>query len=125
MAEVLQREKSTSTRPELAPSSCRALCAINAPSAMCCTCGGTAAMSGFHSAGLLREIQLVLKVRFRLHAQGGKDLLAATELMQTRDLTFNETNALAKEGEADLLFRDMQIDIAQQLVRRLGAVKTL
>ena len=78
-----------------------------------------------NSVGLLREIQLVLKVRFRLHAQGGKDLLAATELMQTRDLTFNETNALAKEGEADLLFRDMQVDIAQQLVRRLGAVKTL
>lgn len=43
----------------------------------------------------------------------------------TRDLSFNETNALAKEGEADLLFRDMQSDIAQQLMRRLAAVKEL
>ena len=78
-----------------------------------------------NSVGLLRETQLVLKVRFRLRSQDGKDLLAATELTQTRDLTFNETNALAKEGEAELLYRDMQIDIAQQLVRRLGAVKAL
>jgi len=78
-----------------------------------------------NAAGLLRELQLVLKVRFRLHTPAGKDLLAVSEMTQTRDLTFNETNVLAKEGEADLLFRDMQIDIAQQMVRRLGAVKEL
>jgi len=64
-------------------------------------------------------------VRFRLRTPGGKDLLPASEVSQTRDLSFNETNALAKEGEADLLFRDMQADIAQQLMRRLAAVKEL
>lgn len=78
-----------------------------------------------NSAGLVREVQLQLRVRFRLHTPGGKDLLPATEVSQTRDLSFNETNALAKEGEADLLFRDMQSDIAQQLMRRLAAVKEL
>jgi len=45
--------------------------------------------------------------------------------VQQRDLTYNETNALAKEGEAELLFRDMQNDIAQQTLRRLAAVKQL
>jgi LPS-assembly lipoprotein len=78
-----------------------------------------------NSAGLVRELQLQLSVRFRLRTPGGKDLLPATEVSQTRDLSFNETNALAKEGEADLLFRDMQSDIAQQLMRRLAAVKEL
>ena len=78
-----------------------------------------------NSAGLVRELQLQLRVRFRLRTPGGKDLLPATEVSQTRDLSFNETNALAKEGEADLLFRDMQADIAQQLMRRLAAVKEL
>jgi len=78
-----------------------------------------------NSAGLVRELQLQLRVRFRLRTPGGKDLLPATEVSQTRDLSFNETNALAKEGEADLLFRDMQSDIAQQLMRRLAAVKEL
>jgi LPS-assembly lipoprotein len=78
-----------------------------------------------NSQGLLRELQLRLSVRFRLHTPGGKDLLPATEVSQTRDLSYNETSALAKEGEADLLFRDLQADIAQQVMRRLAAVKEL
>ena len=78
-----------------------------------------------NSAGLVRELQLQLRVRFKLRTPGGKDLLPPTDVSQTRDLSFNETNALAKEGEADLLFRDMQSDIAQQLMRRLAAVKEL
>jgi LPS-assembly lipoprotein len=78
-----------------------------------------------NSQGQLRELQLRLSVRFRLRTPGGKDLLPSTEVAQTRDLSFNETSALAKEGEADLLFRDMQSDIAQQLMRRLAAVKEL
>ena len=78
-----------------------------------------------NSAGLLRELQLRLRIRFSLRTPGGKELLGASEVSQTRDLSFNETNALAKEGEADLLYRDMQADIAQQLMRRLAAVKEL
>ncbi|BEP45228.1 LPS assembly lipoprotein LptE [Variovorax sp. 375MFSha3.1] len=78
-----------------------------------------------NSAGLVRELQLQLKVRFKLRTPGGKDLLPPTDVSQTRDLSFNETNALAKEGEADLLFRDMQSDIAQQLMRRLAALKEI
>ncbi|WP_454902516.1 LPS-assembly lipoprotein LptE [Variovorax gossypii] len=78
-----------------------------------------------NSAGLVRELQLQLRVRFRLRTPGGKDLIPAADVSQTRDLSFNETNALAKEGEADLLFRDMQSDIAQQLMRRIAAVKSL
>jgi LPS-assembly lipoprotein len=77
------------------------------------------------SAGLLREVQLRLRIRFRLRTPGGKELLAATEVMQTRDLSYNETNALAKEAEAELLYRDMQTDIGQQVMRRLAAVKSL
>ncbi|WP_422088605.1 LPS assembly lipoprotein LptE [Variovorax sp.] len=78
-----------------------------------------------NSAGLVRELQLQLRIRFRLRTPAGKDLIPAAEVSQTRDLSFNETNALAKEGEADLLFRDMQSDIAQQLMRRIAAVKSL
>ena len=78
-----------------------------------------------NSAGALRELQLQLRVRFSLRTPGGKTLLPPTEVSQTRDLSFNETNALAKDGEAELLYRDMQADIAQQLMRRLAAVKEL
>lgn len=78
-----------------------------------------------NSSGQVRELQLRLTVRFRLRGQGGKELLGPTEIQQTRDITYNETAALAKEGEAELLYRDMQSDIAQQTMRRLAAVKVL
>ena len=81
-------------------------------------------MLSTNAAGEVRELQLRLRVRFRLATPGGKELQLA-EIVQQRDLTYNETNALAKEGEAELLFRDMQNDIAQQTLRRLAAVKQL
>jgi LPS-assembly lipoprotein len=77
-----------------------------------------------NAAGEVRELQLRLRVRYRLHTPAGKDL-QLDEIAQQRDLSYNETNALAKEGEAELLFRDMQNDIAQQMLRRLAAVKEL
>ncbi len=77
-----------------------------------------------NAAGEVRELELRYRLRFRLRTPAGKELLLS-EIAQKRDLTYNETNALAKEGEAELLYRDMQNDIAQQMLRRLGAVKEL
>ena len=76
-----------------------------------------------NSAGQVREMQLVLRVRFRLRGKGGKELLPPSEIQQSRDITYNETVALAKESETELLYRDMQTDIAQQLLRRLAAAR--
>lgn len=76
-----------------------------------------------NSAGLVRDVELLFRFRFRLVTPDGKELLGPTTIEQRRDLTYNETNALAKEAEAELLYRDMQSDVAQQAVRRLGAVK--
>jgi len=78
-----------------------------------------------NSSGQVREIQLRLRVNFRLVTPGGKELLPSTELQQSRDITYNESAALAKEAEEQLLFRDMQGDIVQQVLRRLAAVKSL
>ncbi|RYY61208.1 MAG: hypothetical protein EOO24_59235, partial [Comamonadaceae bacterium] len=68
---------------------------------------------------------LQFRFRFKLTSPAGKELLGPTTIEQRRDLTYNETNALAKEAEGELLYRDMQSDVAQQVVRRLGAVKQL
>ncbi len=73
--------------------------------------------------GQVNELLLRLTIRFRLHGQDGREWLAPTSIQQTRDLTYNETAALAKQSETELLFTDMQNDIAQQVVRRLAAVK--
>jgi LPS-assembly lipoprotein len=85
---------------------------------------GTAVLST-NSAGQVRELQLRLTMRIRLRTPGGKELLPPTQIEQYRDITYNETAALAKEGETELLYRDMQSDIAQQTLRRLAAVKSL
>jgi len=78
-----------------------------------------------NAAGQVREMQLLLNIRFRLRTPAGKEVLAPSEISQSRDITYNETNALAKEGEEKLLYNDMTTDIVQQTLRRLGAVKTL
>ena len=85
---------------------------------------GSAVLST-NSAGQVRELQLRLAMRIRLRTPGGKELLGPTLIEQSRDITYNETAALAKESETELLYRDMQSDIAQQTLRRLAAVKSL
>ena len=83
------------------------------------------AVVGVNASGQVRELQLRLRLRFRLRDAHGKELIAETELLQQRDISFNETAALAKEAEEALLVRDMQSDIVQQLLRRLAAVKSI
>jgi len=77
---------------------------------------------GVNAAGQVREFQLRIRVKFRLRTPEGKELIADTELLQQRDISFNESAVLAKEAEEALLYRNMQTDIVQQLMRRLAAV---
>lgn len=78
-----------------------------------------------NSSGQVREFQLRVRVKFKLRSRAGAELIPETELVQQRDLSFNESAILAKEGEEALLYRDMQSDIVQQLMRRLAAVRTI
>jgi LPS-assembly lipoprotein len=80
---------------------------------------------GLNTAGQVREFQLRVRVKFRLRTPAGKELIAETEILQQRDISFNESVVLAKESEEALLYRDMQSDIVQQVMRRIAAVKTL
>jgi len=80
---------------------------------------------GLNASGQVREFQLRSVVRFRLRTPQGRELIPETELVQQRDISFNESAVLAKEAEETLLYRDMQTDLVQQLMRRLAAVKTV
>jgi len=80
---------------------------------------------GLSASGQVREFQLRTRVRFKLRTPQGKELIPETELLQQRDISFNESAALAKEAEENLLYRDMQTDIVQQLMRRMAAVKAI
>ena len=78
-----------------------------------------------NAAGQVREFKLRLRFRFRLRTLAGKELIPDTEILQERDISFNESAVLAKEAEEGLLYRDMQSDIVQQIMRRLAAVTEL
>lgn len=80
---------------------------------------------GVNASGQVREFQLRIRVKFRLRNPQGVELIPITEIEQHRDVSFSEAAALAKEAEEVLLYRDMQADIVQQLLRRLAAVKRL
>ena len=80
---------------------------------------------GVNATGQVREFQLKIRVKFRLRTPQGNELIAPTEITQQRDIAFNESAVLAKEAEEVLLYRDMQNDIVQQLLRRVAAVKQL
>jgi len=80
---------------------------------------------GLNASGQVREFQLRVRFKFKLRGRDGKELIGPTEILQQRDISFSETQVLAKEAEEALLYRDMQTDIVQQLMRRLGAVKSL
>jgi LPS-assembly lipoprotein len=71
--------------------------------------------------GRVREFQLRYRVGFRVHDGKGSDFVPQTTIALTRDITFSDTDVLAKETEEQLLFRDMQSDMVQQIMRRLAA----
>lgn len=77
---------------------------------------------GVNSSGQVREFQLRIRVKFRARTREGQELVPETEILQQRDISFNESAVLAKEAEEALLYRDMQTDIVQQLMRRLAAL---
>jgi LPS-assembly lipoprotein len=79
---------------------------------------------GLNSTGQVTEFQLRSRVRFRVRNASGRELIPETELEQHRDISFNESAVLAKEAEESLLYRDMQRDMVQQLLRRLAAIRT-
>jgi len=73
--------------------------------------------------GRVREFQLRYRVGFRVHDGKGGDYVPQTQIALTRDITFNDSDVLAKEAEEQLLFRDMQTDMVQQIMRRLASAK--
>jgi len=74
-------------------------------------------------AGRVREFRLRYTVNYRVHDGKGANYVPTTLVQLTRDVTYNDADILAKESEEQLLFRDMQSDMVQQVMRRLAAVE--
>ena len=72
--------------------------------------------------GQVRELQLRSRFGFRLRTPQGRELIPASEILLSRDMSYSERAALAKEQEEEALYRSMQNDIAAQVLRRLASV---
>lgn len=78
---------------------------------------------GQTSSAQVRFIQLRLRFQFRARTPAGRELIPAMTLLLARDMSYNETAALAKELEEADLFREMQADITTQVMQRLATVR--
>lgn len=75
------------------------------------------------SAGRVQELQLRYRVSFKLADKTGKEIIPTNEILLKRDLLYNDSDVLGKEQEEALLYRDMQTDAVQQVVRRLQVAR--
>ena len=80
---------------------------------------------GSTAAGQVREFQLRVRFRFRLSTPRAKELIADAEVLMQRDISYSETIALSKLDEEAEMYKDMQSDIVQQVLRRLASVRSL
>ena len=76
----------------------------------------------FSSTGRAREYQLRLRFAFRVVDVQGRVLLPPTELLLTRDIASSDIEIVSKQQEEELLYREMESDLVQQLLRRLAAI---
>ncbi|AXW14209.1 hypothetical protein CJO96_03795 [Ralstonia solanacearum] len=80
-------------------------------------------ISSLTPQGVVREYRITYRFSFQLRDAHDNLLIPPSEITLFRDLSYNETQVLAKDYEEVALYRDMQGDIVNQLVRRLASVR--
>jgi LPS-assembly lipoprotein len=74
--------------------------------------------------GRVYEFQLRLIVRYQLTVPGREEpVVPPTEISARRLITYSESAPIAKEVEEQLLYKDMQVDLARQILRHVAAMK--
>ena len=73
--------------------------------------------------GRVQEYALTKTVVFRVLGADGGEWSKAEEITVRRSYEFDDTQRLAREIQEQRLLREMQADAAQQIVRRLQAVR--
>jgi LPS-assembly lipoprotein len=76
-----------------------------------------------NTQGRVTEYRLQLNYSFRVVDAKGRELVGANDIGLSRDITYSDSNVLAKDLEEGLLWRDMNNDLVNQIMRRLSIVK--
>ncbi|WP_091909940.1 LPS-assembly lipoprotein LptE [Chitinasiproducens palmae] len=75
--------------------------------------------------GVAQEYVLTSVAQYSLVGSNGAVLVPPSTISVNRSMSYSDRYALAKDQEATLLYRDMDTDIVNQLLRRLTVVRTL
>ncbi|MDR0934611.1 MAG: hypothetical protein LBM56_05970 [Burkholderiaceae bacterium] len=75
------------------------------------------------TAGRVREYALFFRFRFQIKDHSNKIVMGPVEILLRRTQTYSESEAYAKEKEADMLYEEMENDVMLQLIRRLANVR--
>lgn len=76
-----------------------------------------------NAQGLVREYRLEARYTFRVVDPRGQELLPPAEITLIRDISYDDSSILAKDQEEAILWRDINRDLANQIMRRLTLVK--
>ena len=76
-----------------------------------------------NAQGRVTEYRLQMDYRFRVVNQKGEILVPPNEINLSRDISFSDSNILSKDLEEGLLWRDMNNDLVNQIIRRLSIIK--
>lgn len=73
-------------------------------------------------AGRVTEYRLEYRLQFSLAGKDGMPSFVPEQIELTRDFTYDDAQLLAKGAEEQLLYRDMEDDAVQRIVRRLRSL---
>ena len=74
-------------------------------------------------AGRVTEYRLLYRISYSVLTPDGRPWVESDTIELTRDYTYGDAAFLAKSAEENLLYRDMQDQAAQQILRRLRSLK--
>ncbi len=77
----------------------------------------------YNIAGRVRERALYYDLEYTIKTARGKTLLEPIKVSLRRTMVYDDSDALSREYERDLLFKDMQSDTAQRILRKLASIK--
>lgn len=75
------------------------------------------------TAGNVVEYRLVRALSFRVVDATNRELVPASVINVYRDISFSNPQVLSKQSEEALLWRDIENDLVQQILRRLATAK--
>ena len=75
------------------------------------------------AAGRAKVYQLKVYVRYQLVDNKGAVAIPTSEIQLQRIMTYDDSQVIAKQQEEAMLYKDMEQDAANQILRRMTAIK--